>query len=126
MDDPAVPNAISMFHYSTKDIGNSLNAPMGMPRKTLEEMFWIIRPEIVEEEEWVELSHVIVSEGPFKVNPGSLNGRPALPHLFNFSSRSHRFYTPPKDSRTFPVAAHAIFYISIDTDIFLWLYRSCK
>jgi hypothetical protein len=90
IDDPTVPDAISMFHHPTKDIGNGLNAPMGMPRKTLEEMFGIIRPEIVEKEEWIELNHFIVTEGSFKMDPSPFDCWPAFPHFINFSYSGHR------------------------------------
>jgi hypothetical protein len=39
IDDSTVPYAISMFHHSTKDIGNGLNAPMGMQGNPLRKCF---------------------------------------------------------------------------------------
>jgi hypothetical protein len=89
MDDPAVPDAVSMGHLAAKDIGNRFDASMWMPWKTLDVVFGVVRTKIVEKEERVKLGDLIVPESSFEVYTRSLDGRPTLPDLLNASITAH-------------------------------------
>jgi hypothetical protein len=91
IDDPAVPDAVSVFHLTAQDVGNRFDASMGMPWKPLDVVFRVIRTKIVEKEKRVKLGDLIVPEGSFEVDARSFNGRTTLPDLLNLSIAAHRF-----------------------------------
>jgi hypothetical protein len=90
-DDASVPKAVSMFYLALEDIGNRLDASMGMPRKSLEVVIGIVRPKIVEKEERVKLRHLGVTKRPFQTDPCSLDGGSAFPGFFYSSITAHLY-----------------------------------
>ena len=92
-DDAAVPHAVAMLHLTLEDIGDRLDAPVGMPGKALEVVVGIVRAEIVEEEERVKLGHLVVAKGPLKMHSCPLDRWLALPDFLNSPYCAHNI--PP-------------------------------
>jgi hypothetical protein len=89
MNNPAIPDAVSMFHLTAEDIGNCFDASMGMPWKPLDIVFGVVRTKIVEKEEGVKLEDLMVTESSFEVYTRSFNGWTTLPDLLDSSKTAH-------------------------------------
>jgi len=54
-DGATIPNAIAVLNRSGKDIGDRLNAAVGMPRETRQVILRDVITEIVQQEKWVKI-----------------------------------------------------------------------
>jgi hypothetical protein len=80
-----VAEAVAVRHGTSEDIGNRLDAPVGMPREAREIVRRTVVPEIVEKEERVELRGVPEPERPPKFDAGAFDGRAGLHDLLDGS-----------------------------------------
>ena len=61
-DGPAIPHAVAVLHRSRENVGDRLDAPVGMPREAGQVIVRIVIAEIIEQEERVELGRVAEAE----------------------------------------------------------------
>jgi hypothetical protein len=80
-----------MFNVALQDVGDGFDASMGMPGKSLDVVLWIIRPEIVQHQKWVECRNLGKAKGPFEVYSSTLNCWFALQDLGYLSSFNHSY-----------------------------------
>jgi hypothetical protein len=76
-----VPHRITVFDIARKHVRNGLDATVGMPRETGQEMARIIGTKIIQEQERIEERRLAEAERPFQMNPRPLYGRLALEYF---------------------------------------------
>jgi hypothetical protein len=74
----AVTNAIAMLDRADQDIGYGLDPTMWMPGKASPEIVGIVVPEIVEQQEWIELVGLAKAERPMQHARLSAVGEPPI------------------------------------------------
>jgi hypothetical protein len=72
---PCVAKAVAMVNGPGKDVRNCLNPSMRMPWKTREVIFRILIPEIVEQQERIEIARLSEPESPAQFDAGSFGYR---------------------------------------------------
>ena len=70
-----IANAIAVLHGSGEDIGDRLNAAVGMPRETRQVILRNVIAEIVQQEKWVKIGCVVKPERATQVNSSTFDGR---------------------------------------------------
>src|SRR4051812_6392515 len=71
----AVPHAIAVINGSGEDVSDCFNPPMGVPWKPSQIIFRYIVPEIVQEEEGVEIGSISETEGAAQMYSRTLECR---------------------------------------------------
>src|SRR6476619_5008626 len=71
----AIPQAVAVVHGPPQDIGNGLDAAVGMPGKPGTVIVRAIVAEIVQQQKGVELAGVSEAEGTTQLHPGPFHGR---------------------------------------------------
>src|SRR5580658_6998510 len=61
-NDATVSDAVSVLHRSSKDIGNCLDAAMGMPRKASQIIGGNVITEIIEQQERIKVRRIVEAE----------------------------------------------------------------
>jgi len=74
-DCPAVADAVAVLDGSSENIGDRLNAAMGMPWKARHVILRNVIAKIVKQEKWVKIGCVVKAERAAQVNPGTFNRR---------------------------------------------------
>src|SRR5262245_16663728 len=74
-DCAAIAHAVAMLYGSRKNVGDGLDAAMGMPGETGQVVPRHVIAEVVEEEEGVGFGGVAEAEGASEVYPCALNRR---------------------------------------------------
>jgi hypothetical protein len=78
-----------MLHIPADDIGNRFDPAMGVPRKAVYVSLRAVRPEIVEQKEWIKQWKLTVTESPSQMHASSFNCGFAHQNLTDFSRRRH-------------------------------------
>src|SRR5213078_1000192 len=89
-DDAAVPEAVPVLHVARQHVRDRLDAAVRVPGEPADVLGRVVRAEVVEEEERVELRHLVVAEHPLQVDAGALDGRLRLPDLLDPADVGHR------------------------------------
>jgi hypothetical protein len=88
----AIAEAVPMFDLSGQDIGDGLDTAVRVPGEAGAVVFRVLVPEIVEQQERIELSGVPESKRPLQLDPGAFAGGFGLHDSLD---RSHRHDVPP-------------------------------
>src|SRR5262245_63701893 len=70
----AIAEAVAVLHRARQDIGDGLDAPVRMPRKSGAIVLWALVAEIIEQQERIEVAGVSEAEGPPQLHPGAFHG----------------------------------------------------
>ena len=89
-DDALVPHAVPVLHVPLENVGDRLDPPMRVPGESWQVFRWVVRAEIVEQQEGVEEGDLLVAEGPFEVDARPFDRRPGSPHFPDGSEDRHR------------------------------------
>jgi len=73
-DSAAVADAVSVLDRAGQNVGNRFNPPVRMPRKAGQVILGMFVPEIVEEQERIEIGGISESERAPQVDAGSFCG----------------------------------------------------
>ena len=71
----AIAQAVAVVHRPPQDIGDGLDAAVGMPGKPGPVIVGAIVAEIVQQEKRIELAGVAKAEGPTQLYAGPFDGR---------------------------------------------------
>ena len=74
-DGPAVPEAVTVLDGPRKDVRDGLDAPVGVPWETRQVILRPLIPEVVEQQERVEVGRLAEAEGATQVHARTLNRR---------------------------------------------------
>src|SRR6185295_7075815 len=88
-DDAVVAHAVAMLHGSRQHIGDGLDAPMRVPRKSCQIVFRNIVAKVVEQKEGIKVPGIAKTECPPQMHPGTFERRFRLAQSLNRSDR-HR------------------------------------
>src|SRR5213595_60027 len=89
-DDAAVPEAVPVLHVAGEDVRDRLDAAVRVPGEPADVLGRVVRTEVVEEEERVELRYLVVAEHALQADAGALDGRFCLPDLLDPADVGHR------------------------------------
>jgi hypothetical protein len=81
-----------MFHVPGEDIGDGLDAPVGVPWKALKVVFGGVRAKIIQQQEGIEHGNLTEPQGPVKMHPGPLRHGFAFENLLDLSGFGHDRY----------------------------------
>jgi hypothetical protein len=88
-DDSGVAQAVSMFHVALENVGNRLDASVGMPGKTFAVMVGRIGSKIIQHQKRVEFGGLARAEDSIQMDSSPLHRRLAGKCQLNFSIRPH-------------------------------------
>ena len=74
-----------MFDRAGENVGDRLNAAVGMPGEPLQIVLGLLVAKIVEQQEWIELLGLAEAEGALQLNAGAFEGRRGVNDLSNWS-----------------------------------------
>jgi hypothetical protein len=86
---PLVAQAVAVLDGTSEHVGNRLDAAVGVPRESGQVVGRIVVPEIIQQQERIEVLGLAEAEGTLKLDSCSLNGRRGLNDLSNRAER-HR------------------------------------
>src|SRR5439155_7332200 len=89
-DDPAIPETVTVLHVAGEHVGDRLHSPVRVPGEAATVRRRIVRAEVIEEEERIELRHLVEAEGSPQLHAGALDGRLAPPDLLDPTCLGHR------------------------------------
>src|SRR5512143_3057098 len=84
-DDALVAHAVAVLDIALKDVGDRLDAAVGVPGKSLDVSVGVRVSEVIEQEERVEERDLAVSEYPPQMDPRTLDCWPAFKYFPYFS-----------------------------------------
>ena len=82
-DDALVAKAVAVLDVPVEDVGDRLDAAVRVPGEALQVVVGVLRLEVIEQQERVELRDLVEPENPPQVDAGSLEGGLALPDLLD-------------------------------------------
>jgi hypothetical protein len=82
-----VSEAVAMSDFTGEDVGDGLDAAMGVPGKSCDVVFGILVPEVVEQEKWIEFLCFAKPKGALQLDAGSFDGGFGLENLFDCAKR---------------------------------------
>jgi hypothetical protein len=92
-DDAAVAQAVAVLDVTVKDVGDGLDAPVGVPGEPRQVLLRPVRAEVVEQQERIAQVRILEAQGASEVHPRALDGRPGTDDLPDLAALWHR--APP-------------------------------
>jgi hypothetical protein len=80
-DKALVAHAVAVLDFAVEHVRDRLHAAVRMPREALPVVVGILRPERVEQEEGIELGHLVEAEDAVQADARSFHDRLALPNF---------------------------------------------
>src|SRR3954468_13159589 len=82
-----VAEGVAMGYFTGEDIGDGLDAAVWVPGESGNVVCGILVPEVVEEQEWIELFCFAETKGALELNACSLNGGLGFENVFDCTKR---------------------------------------
>jgi hypothetical protein len=68
---PTIAQAVAVLDGAGQDVGNRLDATMGMPRETRQIVSGPVATKVIEQQERIEVARVTETKPPMQMNPGA-------------------------------------------------------